>query len=56
MGRFKSPQQAQRFLADHEQTNVIFRPRRSSLSAESYRHARTDAFPLWKAYALEKTA
>ena len=56
MGRFKSPQQPQRFLADHDQINVIFRPRRYSLSAASYRHARTDAFHLWKGYALEMTA
>jgi len=28
MGRFKSPEQAQRFLAAHDQINVIFRPNR----------------------------
>ncbi|MEP3686505.1 MAG: IS6 family transposase [Sulfitobacter dubius] len=56
MGRFKSPRQAQRFLATHDQINIIFRPRRYQLSAISYRHARTDAFDLWRGYAAEMTA
>ena len=56
MGRFKSPAQAQRFLAAHDQINTIFRPRRYRLSAISYRHARSDAHDLWNAYALEMTA
>ena len=55
MGRFKSPRQAQRFLAAHDQINTIFRPRRYTLSAVSYRHARIDAFDLWNEYALEMT-
>ena len=55
MGRFKSPRQAQRFLASHDQINTIFRPRRYTLSAASYRHARIDAFDLWNEYALEMT-
>ena len=46
MGRFKSPGQAQRFLAAHEQINTIFKPRRYRLTARSYRHARADAFSL----------
>lgn len=37
MGRFKSPRQAQRFLAAHDQINTIFRPRRYRLTATSYR-------------------
>lgn len=53
MGRFKSPRQAQRFLACHDQINMIFRPRRYSLSATSYRHARNDAFALWQEYTAE---
>ena len=53
MGRFKSPVQAQRFLAAHDQINTIFRPRRYRLSAISYRHARKDAFELWHGYATE---
>ena len=56
MGRFKSPRQAQRFLAAHDQINVIFHPRRYRLNANSYRHARADAFRLWKDYTLEMTA
>ncbi|KII15402.1 IS6 family transposase [Phaeobacter sp. S60] len=56
MGRFKSPRQAQRFLAAHDQINTVFRPRRYRLSSVSYRHARSDAFDLWKDYALEMTA
>lgn len=56
MGRFKSPRQAQRFLAAHDQINTIFRPRRYWLAAISYRHARADAFDLWHGYAAEMTA
>ena len=56
MGRFKSPRQAQRFLAAHDQANTIFRPRRYRISAISYRHARADAFDLWNAFAVEMTA
>ena len=55
MGRFKSPKQAQRFLAAHDQINTVFRPRRYQLSTVSYRHARTAAFGLWDGYALEMT-
>ena len=56
MGRLKSPRQAQRFLAAHDQINTVFRPRRYQLSAVSYRHARSDAFDLWRGYAAEMTA
>ncbi|WP_282158722.1 IS6 family transposase [Shimia thalassica] len=56
MGRFKSPRQAQRFLAAHDQINTIFRPRRHRLSSASYRHARSDAFDLWGDYTLDMTA
>jgi putative transposase len=56
MGRFKSPRQAQRFLSVHDQTAAIFRPRRHRLSANSYRHARQDAFDLWADYTSELTA
>lgn len=55
MGRFKSKQQAQRFLAAHDQINTLFRPRRYRLTTSSYRHARADAFSLWNDYALEMT-
>ena len=56
MGRFKSPRQAQRFLDAHDQINTLFRPRRYQLSANSYRHARSDAHDLWRHYALEMNA
>ena len=56
MGRFKSQRQAQRFLAAHHQINAIFKPRRYRLTANSYRHARADAFSLWHDYAREMTA
>lgn len=53
MGRFNSPRQVQRFLATHDQINVIFRPNSHKSSAKSYRHSRTDAFILWDTYANE---
>lgn len=56
MGRFKSHRQAQSFPAAHDQINTVFRPRRYRLSAVAYRHARSNAFDLWKDYALEMTA
>ena len=56
MGRFKSLRQAQRFLAANDQINVLFKPRRYRLTANSYRHARADAFSLWTDYACEMTA
>ncbi len=55
-GRFKSARHAQRFLVAHDQINLIFRPRRHKLTARSYRHARTDAFALWRDYTAEMTA
>ena len=56
MGRFKSARHAQRFLSAHDQINTIFRPCRYRLSANSYRHARSDAFDLWNSYAAEMTS
>lgn len=56
LGRFKSPRQAQRFLAAHDQINTVFRPRRYQIAANSYRHARADAFGLGKDYAAEMAA
>ncbi len=53
MGRFKSPRQAQRFLAAHDQINTIFRPSRYRLTAKFHRHARSDAFGLWTDYAIQ---
>ena len=56
MGRFKSPSQAQRVLAVHDQTAALFRPKRHRLSATSYRHARNDAFAIWDDYTNALTA
>ena len=56
MGRFKSMRQTHRFLAAHDQINMMLGPRRYRLSTVSYRHARSDAFDLWHGYALEATA
>jgi len=53
IGRFKSHRQAQRFLSAHDQINLICRPRRFQLTANSYRHARVDAFSLWAEYTIE---
>ncbi len=53
MGRFKSPRQAQRFLAAHDQISILCHPRRYRLNATLYRHARSDAQDLWNEYALE---
>ena len=47
MGQFKSPSQAQRFFAIHDQVQTVFRPRRHTLSVVSYRHARLDAHAIW---------
>jgi len=52
-GKFKSHRQAQRFLAAHDQINLIFHPRRHQLTAASYRHARSSAFSLWADYTAE---
>ena len=48
MQRFKSRDQAQRFLFTHSFINGHFRPRRHLLSAGSYRRLRIDAFRLWR--------
>ena len=48
-GRFNS----QRFLSAFEPINIIFRPRRYKIPSISYRHARADAFSLWKSYTSE---
>lgn len=55
-GKFKSHRQAHRFLAAHDQINLLFRPRRYQLNATSYRHARSDAFSLWADYTAEMVA
>ena len=55
-GRFKSIRHAQRFLSAHDPINLIFRPRRYQLTSISYRHARNDAFDLWRDYIAEMAA
>jgi putative transposase len=48
MQRFKSPAQAQRFLSSHAVIYGHFRPRRHLMAAGEYRHARAQAFQLWR--------
>ena len=47
MRRFKSPGHAQRFLSAHGPINNVFRCQRNRLSAEQYRHVRTQVFAIW---------
>ncbi len=47
MRRFKSPRQAQRFLSAHGPINNTFRRQRNRLTAEQYRHVRTQEFSTW---------
>ncbi len=46
--RFKSPAQAQRFLSFHAMIYGHFRPRRYLMTATQYRHARAQAFQVWR--------
>ena len=48
MQRFKSCEQAQRFLSAHALIYGHFRPRRHLMSAGEYRRARDNAFRIWK--------
>src|SRR3712207_7200193 len=47
MKRFKSPGQAQRFLAAHDRINNLFHLRRDHATAAEYRSARAQAFAIW---------
>jgi putative transposase len=47
MRRYKSPRHMQRFLLAHGPINNVFRCQRNRLSAQQYRHVRTQAFSLW---------
>ncbi len=47
MQRFKSPNQAQRFLSAHAMIYGHFRPRRHLMTAAQYRRARDKAFQVW---------
>ena len=48
MQRFKSAEQAQRFLSSHAMIYGHFRPRRHLMSAARYRRARAEAFRVWR--------
>ncbi len=48
MGRFKSPEHAQRFLSSHAMIYGHFRPRRHLMTAGQYRQARAEAFLVWR--------
>ena len=48
MQRFKSPEQAQRFLSPHAMIYGHFRPRRHLMTAAQYRHARAEAIRVWR--------
>ena len=52
MQRFKSPQQAQRFLSCHAMIYGHFRPRRQLMTADQYRRARARAFQIWRQETL----
>jgi putative transposase len=48
MQRFKSSDQAQRFLLSHAFIYGHFRPRRHLMTAAQYRQTRTKAFRIWR--------
>jgi|TARA_B100000780_G_scaffold10997_1_gene7562 putative transposase len=54
--RFKSHRQAQRMLSEHDQINLIFRPRRYQLTSTSYCHTHNDAFNLLVGYTAQMAA
>ncbi len=56
LGRFKSARQAQRFLAVHDETANLFRPRRHTMTATTFRRKRADAFCEWAGCAIELAA
>ena len=47
MQRFKSPEQAQHFLAAHAFIHGHFHPRRHLLAADAYREIQSVAFDVW---------
>ena len=48
MQRFKSPEQAQRFLSAHGMIYGHFRPCRHPMTAARHRRARAKAFRIWR--------
>jgi putative transposase len=55
MQRFKSPEQAQRFLGTFSAVCNQFRPRRHRLTATSYRLIMRERFQQWRAVAGVET-
>jgi putative transposase len=56
MQRFKSAEQAQRFLSSHTMIYGHFRPRRHLMTAVRYRRARDNAFRVWHEETCVKMA
>jgi putative transposase len=56
MQRFKSPDQAQRFLSSHAMIHGHFRPRRHLMTAARYRCARAEAFRVRRQETCVQTA
>ena len=56
MQRFKSPEQAQRFLSAHAMIYGHFRPRRHLMTAAQHRRARAKAFRIWREETCVQTA
>jgi putative transposase len=56
MQRFKSPQQAQRFLSFHAMIYGHFRPRRHLITAAQCRSVRAKAFRVWRQETCAQTA
>jgi putative transposase len=56
MQRFKSPEQAQRFLSSHAMIYGHFRPRRHLMTASQYRRTRGKAFRIWNQETCVQTA
>nr|WP_147465057.1 DDE-type integrase/transposase/recombinase [Pseudoroseomonas wenyumeiae] len=55
MQRFKSPEQAQRFLTAHAMIYGHFRPRRHLMTADQYRRSRNKAFRIWQQETCAQT-
>jgi putative transposase len=56
MKRFKSADQAQRFLSAHDQIHNLFYLRRDHVTATEYRAARARAFAIWAEVTGAKAA
>ncbi len=56
MQRFKSAEQAQRFLSAHAMIYGHVRPRRHLMSAARHRRARTETFRVWRRETCVQTA